>query len=52
MGEFGFGQSVRKFPKNYEKMLFYKTYFENSNISSNQLIWSKYKKITKFGQKK
>ena len=33
-------------------MLFYKTYFEDSNINRNPLIWSKYKKITKFGKKK
>ena len=52
MCEFGFGQSVRKFLENQGKVLFYETYFKNSNINCKQLIWSKYMKITKFGQKK
>ena len=25
MGEFGFGESVRKLPKNFKKLLFYET---------------------------
>ena len=33
-------------------MLFYETYFEESNINKKPLIWSQDKKITKFGQKK
>ena len=33
-------------------MLFYETYFEESNINQKPLIWSKYKIITKFKQKK
>ena len=52
MGEFGFGQSVRKPPKNYGKVLFYGTNFEESNINMKPLIWSKDKIIKKFGQKK
>ena len=33
-------------------MLFYITYFEESNINRKPLIWSEDKIITKFGQKK
>ena len=33
-------------------MLFYKTYFKESNINWKPLIWSKYKIITKFEPKK
>ena len=32
-------------------MLFYKTYFEESNVNLKPIIWSKYYIITKFGQK-
>ena len=52
MGEFGFGQSVRKLPENYGKVLFYETNFEDSNINQKPLIWSHNKIITKFGKKK
>ena len=52
MGDFGFWKSVRKLAKNYEKLLFYETYFEESNINWKAFIWSHYKIITKFGQKK
>ena len=37
MSKFGFGQSVRKLPKNEGKMLFDKTYFEKSNIRKKPL---------------
>ena len=50
--EFRFGQSVRKLPGNYGKVLFYKTYFEESNINWKPLIWSKHEIITKYGPKK
>ena len=50
IGNFGFGQCVRKLPKNKGKMLFDETNFEMSNINRKPLIWSKYKIITKFGQ--
>ena len=43
MGEFGFWQSVRKLLENEEKVLFYQTYFEGSNIKRKLLIWSYYK---------
>ena len=33
-------------------MLFYETYFELGNITPKPLIWSHYKIITNFGQKK
>ena len=49
MGEFGFGHSVRKLLENYGKVLFYETYFEESNINWKPLIWSQNKIITKFG---
>ena len=52
MGEFSFGQSVRKLPENYGKVLFYETYYEESNINWKHLIWSQDKIVTKFGQKK
>ena len=52
MGEFCFGQSVQKLPENLGKVLFYKTYIEESNINRKPLIWSLYKIITKFGPKK
>ena len=52
MGKFGYGQSVRKLPENQEKVLFYKTYFEENNINCKPLILSKYKKKKKFGTKK
>ena len=50
--EFGFGQSVRKLPENEAKVLFYETYFEESNINRKLLIWSNYKIIMKFRPKK
>ena len=46
----GFGQSVRKLPEILNKMLFYETYLEDSNINQKLLIWSQDKIITKFGQ--
>ena len=52
MGEFGFGLSVRKLHENKGKILFYETYFEESNINWKPLILSKYKIIMKFGPKK
>ena len=52
MGAFGFGQNVRKLPKNLEKVLFYETFFEEHNIDPKPLIWSNYKIIMKFGPKK
>ena len=33
MGEFGYGQSVQKLPENSGKVLFYETYFEESNCN-------------------
>ena len=51
MGEFGFGQSLRKLSKNQGKVLFDETYFEDSNIKWKPLIWSQDMIITKFGQK-
>ena len=33
MGEFYFGQSVQKLAENKGKVLFYETYFEESNIN-------------------
>ena len=52
MGEFGFGHRVRKLPENDGKVLFYETYFEESNINWKPLIWSHDKIVTKFGPKK
>ena len=52
MGEFGFGHRVRKLPENDGKVLFYETYFEESNINWKPLIWSHYKIIMKFRPKK
>ena len=52
MGEFGFRQRVQKLPKNKGKVLFYETYFEQSNINRKPLIWSQDMIITKFGQEK
>ena len=52
MGEFGFGQSVRNCPKIKEKMLFYETYFEKSNMNLKPFIWSDDKMRPKFGPKK
>ena len=52
MGEFSFGQSLQKLPKNKGKVLFDETYFELSNINGKPLIWSHYKIITKFEPKK
>ena len=52
MDEFGFGKSIRKLSENFGKVLFYKTYFTESNINRKPLIWSNDKIITKFGQKK
>ena len=39
-------------PENKGKVLFYETYFDMGNINQKPLIWSNYKKITKFGPKK
>ena len=47
-GEFCLLQSIRKLPEKYGKVLFYKTYFEESNISWKSLIWSEDKIITEF----
>ena len=52
MGEFGFWQTVQKLPENEAKVLFYETYFEDSNINRRLLIWSHGKIITKFRKKK
>ena len=52
MGEFCFGKSLQKLPKNKGKVLFYETFFEVDNINQKPLIWSHYKIIMKFGQKK
>ena len=38
IGEFGFGQSLQKLLENLGKMLFYKTYFQESNINWKPLI--------------
>ena len=51
IGEFSLGQSVRKLPEKERKVLFYKTYFEESNIDRKPLIWSKDKIKMKFGPK-
>ena len=48
-GDFCFAQSVQKLPKKLEKMLFYETFFEKSNINWKPLIWYRDKIITKFG---
>ena len=52
MGDFCFRKILRKLPENKGKVLFYETYFEGANIDREQLIWSHYKIITTFGQKK
>ena len=52
MGEFDFEQSVQKLYENYGKVLFYETYFEESNINQKPLIWSQDKIIEKFEKKK
>ena len=41
-----------KMSENYRKVVFYETYFEESNINQKLLIWSQDKIITKFGPKK
>ena len=41
MGEFCFGQSVRKLSESYGKTLFNETYFEESNINQKPLTWCK-----------
>ena len=33
MGELCFGQNIPKLPENYEKMLFFETYFKEGNIN-------------------
>ena len=38
MGNFRFGESVRKLSENLEQVLFYETYFEESNIDRKPLI--------------
>ena len=48
MGEFYFGQSVRKLAENFGKVLFYETYFEEKNFNRKQVSWSHYKITTKF----
>ena len=40
MGEFRVRQSVQKQPENSEELLFYKTYFGESNIKRKPIIWS------------
>ena len=52
MRDFGFGQSVRKLPENYEKVLFYENYFEETNINRKPLIWSHDKIVMKYGPNK
>ena len=52
MGEFGIRQSAWKLPENKGKVLFYETYFEESNINWKPLILSKYMIITKFKPKR
>ena len=52
MGEFGFGQTVRKLSEKKGKMLFYETYIEESSSNRKQLIWPHFKIITKFGTQK
>ena len=52
MGDFGLWKSVQKLHENQGKVLFDKTYFEESNINRKPLIWSEDKIITKFGPKK
>ena len=51
MGEFGIRQSVQKLTENFQKLLFYETYFEESNINHKPLNWSKYKIITNLDKK-
>ena len=51
MGDFGFGQTIRKLPKNYEKVLFYETYFEERNINQKPLISFHDKIAMKLGPK-
>ena len=48
MGEFGFWQIVRKLSENQGKVLFYETYFKESNINWKTFMWSRDKKIMKF----
>ena len=52
MHELGFGQSVRKLPKNKKQVLFYETYFKDSNIDWKPLVCAQHNIIMKFGQKK
>ena len=52
MGEFGFGKSLQKLPKNIGKLLFDETYLEESNINQKPFILSQNKIITKFRQKR
>ena len=52
MGNLGFGQIIRKLPKNKGKVLFHETYFEESNINQKTHIWSQDMIMTKFVQKK
>ena len=52
MDDFGFGQSVQKLSENYGKVLFYETYFEESNINRKPLIQSRDKRVMKFRPKK
>ena len=52
MGKLDFGQSVRKLPEIREKVLFWETNFEVSNINWKLLFWSHDLIITNFGQKK
>ena len=47
-----FGKVHENCPKRKEKVLFYETYFDESNINQKALICSNDKKITKLGQKK
>ena len=49
MGQFGFGKSVQKLPKNSGQVSFEEAYFEEININRKPLIWSQDKIITKFG---
>ena len=52
MVEFGFEESEQKLPENYEKVLFYETNIEESNIKRKPLIWSQDMIITKFAHTK
>ena len=52
MSEFGFRQSVRKLLENEGKMLFYETYFKESNINRKPLILPQDRIVMKFGRKK